>query len=122
MFYTIDLQKRGNENIDRLTLTGEITVTDARELKEVLLKAIESSNGLCVNVEGVTETDLSLLQLLCATHRASLRQGKRLILEGECPAALRQIITEAGYFRREGCIAEARKSCLWIKQEEDKDG
>ncbi len=122
MPHTMDLQNNGDENTGRLVLTGEITISDARELKEVLLKAIDTADDLRVNMEGVMETDLSLLQLLCATHRAALRQGKQVKVEGKYPAAITRVVTDAGYFRREGCVAEARESCLWIRQEEDKDG
>ncbi len=122
MSHLIDLQNKGDGNTDRLILSGEITISEARELKDVLLKAIDTVNDLHVNMEGVLETDLSLLQLLCATHRAALKQGKRVKVEGKYPAAVMRVMTEAGYSRREGCVAEARKSCLWIKQEKDKDG
>ena len=54
-----------------LRLEGELGIQRASELKKILLEAQGGSKNLILNLEGVTGTDVSGLQLLCEIGRAS---------------------------------------------------
>lgn len=64
----------------RLHITGKATVMGAGELKRLLAEALAAADALTLDVSGVTESDLSLYQLLCAAHQSSALLGKRLTI------------------------------------------
>lgn len=97
-----------------LTLKGALTIERANELKLVLLDALDKNDNVVLNLEAVTEVDLSCLQLLCSAHRTSLDRHKQLSLEGRQPESFQQTVRDAGYTRPVGCHKESHQRCLWI--------
>ena len=97
-----------------LSLKGALTIERAGELKEVLIDALNKEDCVVLNLEAVTQVDLSCLQLLCSAHRTSLELNKQFILEGGQPEPLQQAIRDAGFTRPAGCKKDPHKSCLWI--------
>jgi anti-anti-sigma regulatory factor len=96
-------------------LMGEWTIERAGELKGMLSEGLEGGECIVVDVEEIENVDLSCLQLLCAAHRASLREGKLLTLGGKRPDQFRKRVHEAGFSRALGCHKDPGKSCLWIE-------
>jgi ABC-type transporter Mla MlaB component len=81
----------------RLHITGKATVQGACELKRVLSEALETADELILDVSGVTESDPTFFQLLCAAHQSSAALGKRLTM---APAGYRkfmQLANAAGF-------------------------
>lgn len=76
----------------RLHITGKATVMGAGELKRLLAEALAATDALTLDVSGVTESDLSLYQLLCAAHQSSALLGKRLTI---APAGYRTFMQHA---------------------------
>ena len=110
MQYTRE-QSDGSETI---TLAGELTISSADELKEVLINTLSVNDHIALNLEQVTEVDLSFLQLLCSTHRTAIKMIKTLIRTGTCPESLKKIAEHSGYARHMGC----EKNCLWAGMHE----
>jgi anti-anti-sigma regulatory factor len=98
-----------------LAIEGECTMDRALELKSILLTAIEGDGDLILNLDHVTETDLSFLQLLCATHRAALRRGKQLALCSNPSMAFVDAAEGAGFLRTMGCQDTLNKECLFTE-------
>jgi anti-sigma B factor antagonist len=61
-----------------LALQGELTVGNARELKELLLASIRRQPELEVDLLNVTKVDTAGVQLLLMLHGEAQRTGKRL--------------------------------------------
>jgi len=59
-----------------LELKGEICVAHARELKEVLLKALERGGPIQLDLHGVTDLDAAGVQLLLAARRTAQKRGQ----------------------------------------------
>jgi anti-anti-sigma regulatory factor len=97
-----------------LKLEGSWTVNRAHELKQVLLEALKNGDGFVLELEALGEADLSFLQLLCSTHRASLRLGKTMILHEKKSKSFKQLANDAGFKRNLGCHRDPRLGCLWI--------
>ncbi len=112
------LETSNDEGAEMVRLEGALTIERAHELKDILLGALTSGRDVLLNMESVTEVDLSCLQLLCAAHKASLNAPKPLSIQGARPIALSQAMWDAGFLRKLGCRAESKKSCLWIGAEE----
>lgn len=94
---------RDGENAT-LRLTGEATVGEARKIREAILGAAGESKMLRIDSEGVTECDLSFLQILEATHRLFVRDGRVLSCANQrVSAPVRRVVERSGYFRRSQC-------------------
>ena len=96
-----------------LRLAGSWTINRAHELKQILMEALKSPGRNVLELEDLTETDLSLLQLFCSAHRASLRSGNILELHEKKSDIFKRIVRDAGFKRNLGCHKNPRISCLW---------
>jgi anti-anti-sigma regulatory factor len=96
-----------------LKLEGSWIIERARELKSVLIQSLKEYDRIIVDLEGLTQADLSFLQLFCSAHRTSLKLGKHFALDQNKPALVKKLVREAGYERTLGCHRDPCKSCLW---------
>lgn len=96
-----------------LTLDGDLTIERAAEIKKALVIALDNTDRLFVDLEKVSEADLSCLQLLCSAHRMSVSMNKRLMLSGKRSEAFRNLCKAAGFQRHTGCVLDTQESCLW---------
>jgi anti-anti-sigma factor len=107
--YTVE-QTDGAEII---TIEGELTISSADELKKVLMDALSVNDQIRLNLEQITEIDLSCLQLLCSAHRTSIKMQKSLTRTDTCPESLKNIAERAGFSRHMGCIKDINSGCFW---------
>lgn len=96
-----------------LKLKGSWTVERARELKRALLDALNSGERIIIESQGITELDLSAMQLLCSAHRMSLRLGKHLSLHEQKSKPLKRMARDLGFARARGCHRAPLENCLW---------
>ncbi|HJV34815.1 STAS domain-containing protein [Geomonas sp.] len=98
-----------------LKVSGRLTVEGAAEFKDALREALAETAELVVDLTGLTEMDLSGLQLLCAAHGSAEVAGKSFrLVEGD-NEVLRMIAAEAGFQRQAGCPQDVSKSCIWVR-------
>lgn len=70
-----------------LALEGELTIYGAAELQARLIATLaDASDGLDIDLAGVTEIDSAGVQLLMATHRAALGSDRRVRLRAPSEA------------------------------------
>ncbi len=105
-----------------MRIDGSATIEEAASVREHLLEALGQGERLSINLETLGDADLSFLQLLCATHREALSQGKEVVLVGISGDRLAGLLERAGYVRQSGCLPEARESCLWMKVKSQDEG
>ncbi|MDD4951637.1 MAG: STAS domain-containing protein [Desulfovibrionaceae bacterium] len=79
-----------------LVLAGSFGVEQAAALKEALLELASGHRETAVDLSGVQEADLTLLQLLCATQKTLSQTGRSLACASEVPAILLDIARRAG--------------------------
>ena len=96
-----------------MVLEGEITIQSITALKSAFCTSIADSASVIVDVDGVTGSDLSFLQLLCAAHRHAVAVGKPLGFRGRRNDRFQSLAVEAGYARRHSCLLDATGTCLW---------
>ncbi|MGJ7521562.1 STAS domain-containing protein [Variovorax sp. LT1P1] len=76
----------------RLALEGELTIYGAAELQTRLIGALaDASEGIDIDLSGVTELDSSGVQLLMATHRAA-RASERTVTLCAPSEAVRDVL------------------------------
>jgi two-component system chemotaxis sensor kinase CheA len=87
-----------NPTADRvLALTGAMSVREAAQTKADVLAALAEPGDLLLDCAGVTQADLSFIQIILAAHRSARALGKRLALAASPVAALRQALERGGF-------------------------
>ncbi|SNB44783.1 STAS domain-containing protein [Geobacter sp. DSM 9736] len=97
-----------------VTLSGEMTIMHAGELRETLLSALAGEGKFRVDVTAVTDIDLAGLQLLCAAHRAAVGARGTMTLNREGNEGFVDAARAAGFPRHVGCSRDTEKSCIWV--------
>ena len=100
-----------------LKLSGSVNIAQAAGFKEALLEALGAASELRLDLSGVSEIDLTGLQLLCATHQSALACEKRFSITDGASQAYLDTVDNAGFRRQAGCVRDACGSCIWIKGE-----
>lgn len=80
----------------RLQLSGELTVKNAQEIKENLLKGIQSFKQLEILVDQPEALDITLFQLLEATKKSIYKQKKKLTLTYRLSDDIHELCRKAG--------------------------
>ncbi len=109
----MEIGTEGQGTGDVVSITGAMTVQRGGEIKALLVGALARSDRLAIDLGGVTEVDLSGLQLLCSVQRTAPRSRKRIAFAGPAPDVFRRAAAEAGVCVRSGCGAEDAANCPW---------
>lgn len=94
-----------------LKVSGPVTVSDASELRRVIMDVIPQGRSVTIDLAGVTECDLSLFQLLCAAHKQSLKTAASMTLRNYS-AEVHETMASAGILRTSGCVGNENENCL----------
>ncbi len=106
-------QKKAKDGVT-LTVAGSLTIEYAADMREALLAAFGQGDLVTVDLTKLEGIDISGLQLLCAAHRTSLAQDKRLVVQGSKHADVQKNAMLAGYYRHVGCSQDVTKTCVWV--------
>jgi anti-anti-sigma regulatory factor len=94
-----------------IDLGGDMTIPRASAHRESLLAAYRAGGDAVVRMSQSGEADLSIVQLLCAAHHTFVTGGRSLVIEGQVPGRVRQVLDEAGITT---CSCGRNvKECLW---------
>jgi anti-anti-sigma factor len=96
-----------------ITLNGKMTIQYAEEIKKVLQEALANNDRLQLDLEGVSEVDLTGLQLICAAHISAIRLEKQFIVNFSVNEPIKTIVQDAGFIRHIGCSIDISKTCVW---------
>jgi anti-anti-sigma regulatory factor len=99
-----------------ITCEGDITQPQVHELRTSFIKALINVDEVVLDLQGVANADLPLIQLLCSAHRSAARLNKRFTFAGARPDILDTTAGSAGYLRQIGCSLDKDSSCLWTDQ------
>ncbi len=109
----MDVKIEYSGDLGVLTLEGDLTIEQAVEIKKALITALGNTDRLIIDLEKVTNIDLTCLQLLCSAHRMSVRQNKRIMLSDKRSEAFGSSCQTAGFQRHTGCVLDTQETCLW---------
>jgi anti-anti-sigma factor len=96
-----------------MAVNGEMTIRNAVEIRNALLKAFSAGESLILEMDKVTAVDLAGLQLLCAAHRSSMAEKKQFRINGIYNEAIKSVIMDAGFPRHSGCVEDIGNTCVW---------
>jgi ABC-type transporter Mla MlaB component len=86
-----------NSPVFPLHLDGAQTVRTVHAAHERLIAAMAEHQAIEIHCDGVTELDLSLIQLVLAAKRSADRAGKSLTLATPATGKLRDALDHAGF-------------------------
>lgn len=96
-----------------LTLSGELTLLQAEQLKMLLAQAVDASECVRINTEAVTDIDLSCLQLICSAHRSAVNRHRQLVLTPHQSEAFMTKVFQTGLMCCHDCDFDIESDCLW---------
>lgn len=90
----IALEQETQSNTIRLE--GAVDIGCAADLKAALLRALTSGAEVRIVFDGVTDLDVTAMQLIWAAPCAARESGVRFTLAGEMPASVASALADAG--------------------------
>jgi anti-anti-sigma regulatory factor len=81
---------------DRIELTGAITIREIEAIRRDLLIKLEAKTPFEIDLHGVTETDISLIQLILAAEKSAANLGATIRLAQPYPEAVQQVLARSG--------------------------
>jgi len=98
-----------------VAVNGPMTIGQAGELRAGLLKAFDLGKLVELSLTGVTEVDITGLQLICSSHKTSLLKDVALSITGD-GENLSSVARVAGMVRHAGCAHHTDGICFWMKE------
>jgi ABC-type transporter Mla MlaB component len=83
--------------IGNLILEGAATVRTAEATHAKLADFLRHHSDIEIDCTGITEADLSLVQLLVAARKSAKRSGKTVVLTAPAGGALREALSQGGF-------------------------
>jgi anti-anti-sigma regulatory factor len=77
---------------DRIELIGAITIREIEAIRSGLLAKLQAKTPLEIDLSGVTETDISLIQLMLAAEKS----GVAIRLTQPYPEVVQQVLARSG--------------------------
>ncbi|HEX9019779.1 MAG TPA: STAS domain-containing protein [Nitrospirota bacterium] len=108
----MSLSVRQTEGKGIITLSGDLTLQHAEEMKKVFIKSLLDADEISIAFQDVSEVDLSCLQVFYSAHRSAIRLKKRVKFAGAPPRIIKDAAKTAGYIRHKGCT-DSETDCLW---------
>lgn len=101
-----------------LAIKGELTIQRVVEIREVICDAFSEGGNLTLDLQRVTDIDLTGLQLLCSAHISSITRGKEFSVKFPAEESIKNIVNDAGFLRHTGCAGDVKHTCIWTGGEE----
>lgn len=79
-----------------VAIRGRATVEHAREVWEAVSRALLEAEQVALELDEVSEADLSIVQVLLAAWKSAEAGGRSIVLSRAPSAAFRSIVKEAG--------------------------
>ena len=96
-----------------LSLNGELTLPHAAQFKIELMQALDSARRIIIDAQGLSDIDLSGMQLLCSAHQYALAGGKEFSLAPGQSAVIKRQSAKAGLTIGHLCDRQNNQECFW---------
>jgi len=96
-----------NESHWLIGLEGQITLTSAAELKEMLLDWLATGKDVELDLERAEEIDVAIMQLLWSTARQAAGTGARIA--GRASSAVAAAVRDSGFARDLGFLLQVSR-------------
>lgn len=93
----------------RIELCGNLSLPSIVEVHEKVLSAFEQDLPIVVDLEGVTDADLTLVQLLEAARTSAFRRGRSLSLSAPASGPTRAVLERGGF------LGAPDRAAFWLQ-------
>lgn len=93
----MSITSAANETQCVINLQASVDISDAADLKQALLDALLSHKELCLDLTGVTDLDITAVQLLWAAAQESRKEGLSFTVIGAVPEEITSTVRDAGF-------------------------
>lgn len=100
------------EKSGTLSFAGDVTISQVAEIKERLIEAFNDAEQVVVDVSSATAIDVAGVQLLCACHRFSCQNGKKMCVELGDNKLVSNFLDEVGFSRNFVCNNGGEDNCI----------
>ena len=108
------------DKIRTLVFNGVMNIYSADKLKSILSRAFNNVNGVIVSLEGVTEVDLSCLQVLYSAYVTSEIKKKTFVIERNPSSVFMKLVEDSGYAcHKRQAICLENINGLWVEERKD---
>lgn len=97
----------------RLIFKGELTVNHVAEVHSELLKALKKTSSIRLDLQSVTEIDVSVLQIFCSAHKTATKMKKGIELIDSPMEVAKNSAGLNGFLRQHGCSTDQSQTCFW---------
>ena len=94
-----------------VTLTGEITIAGIGAAHAEMMAALSAPGSVVVDISGVTEADLTFVQLLEAARRSAAEADRTLSLTQPAGPAVKEILQRGGFLDD----ADSDRATFWLQ-------
>lgn len=103
------------KDLFNIVLEGKLTIEEAAIKKDLIDDAYLKHQNICLNLENITDFDISGVQLLCAANMFFEKNKKALkIKSGDNNDKIIHFLSELGYYNKYGAShGFSCKNCLW---------
>ena len=109
----MDLKMEKTGNTFTVKMGGPLTIEHAAKLKTFISNMPGEAQEILLDLDGVTDLDLSCIQLLCSANLSFDKTSKRLIWKSAQTEVITHALSEAGYTREMVCHEKPCNNCLW---------
>lgn len=96
-----------------IAIKGRLCIDTAQELLTLLKGQIDTADRVVIDPAGVTETDLSGVQLICSACRTALTRSKGFRFSTDLPQCMKMTVESIGLQRSVTCKHNADMACIW---------
>ncbi len=109
----IRMEQGGADKTGVVAISGRMTIEHAGEIRAALLEAFSRGDGVRLDLDGVSEVDLTGLQLICAAHISSIKRKMSFSVSTTASEPLISFVQNAGFLRHIGCSMDISQTCVW---------
>lgn len=100
-------------NTLNIIIKGRLCIDTAPELLTLLKNTVSGAARIKIDPAGVTETDLSGIQLICSACRTALTEQKKFGFKSDLPDCMKSVVESIGLQRSVSCKHNADMACIW---------
>ena len=109
----MNLKTKKTGNTTTVKIEGPLTIEHAIELKTFISNIYANPEDIVMDLDDVTEIDLSCIQLICSANLSFEKSRKQLIRKSVLPEEITHVLYEAGYKRDPRYHGTSCKKCFW---------
>jgi anti-anti-sigma regulatory factor len=101
------------DNTLHISMQGRLCIDTTQDLLFLLKENLDKAARVAIDPAGVTEADLSGVQLICSACRTALTQHKGFCFKTDLPDCMKKTVESIGLQRSVSCKHNADMACIW---------